>query len=372
MRSEGVREIPVTTQGGAYSVFVGFGLSKELKAVLEKEARKRRIAIITDDRVGSAIAPGFLATLQTISFEAELFTFPHGEKNKTQETATRVQHELLKKGFGRDTLVIALGGGVAGDLGGYVAATYMRGVPYVHVPTTLLAMVDSSIGGKVGVDTPYGKNTVGAFAQPKAVIADLDFLRSLPEREFQSGLLEAVKSFITSDVEALTLAEELDLNNPLGRPDLLLDLVARSIAFKAEVVSRDEREGNERQILNFGHTVGHAFELLSEYSLPHGFAVGYGMLVEMKIAELLGILSATERAAIVDILSRLGILQRDVPQFSTEKILEAMKADKKTRAGVPQFVLLQSRGAVDTSDGEYAHAVEERTVREALQSLAAR
>ena len=345
-----------------YTIIVGTSLEKELVAAVQ-DLGAGRIAIISDETVAKKWGKGVASVLR-----AELLTFPAGEKNKTQETVSALQSELLKKRFGRDTIIVALGGGVVGDVAGYVAATFLRGVPYIQVPTTLLAMVDSSIGGKVGVDTEYGKNTVRAFWQPRAVIADLRFLAGLPLREVKSGLLEAIKGFFTSDKVALVLIDSLDLDDPLSKPTALQEIVVRAMKFKAGVVARDEREENERRVLNFGHTVGHAIELLSGYRVPHGFAVGYGILVETKLAEDLGILSDKDRAIVVEYLARFGIAPAGLKEYDSDAVIEAMMGDKKAKAGTIYCVLLDGIGSVYTAGGQYAHPVESSAVREAYKA----
>ena len=352
----------------SYPVVIGTGLEKELLAAVAKE-RDGRIAVITDSIVKRLWGTQMTRLLKRSGRNVDLISFPAGERNKNQSTVTHLQHELLKRGFGRDTLIIAFGGGVVGDLAGFVAATYLRGVPYIHVPTTLLAMVDSSIGGKVGIDTPYGKNTIGAFWHPKAIISDLRFLKGLPKTQLISGLLEAVKSFFTSDKSSLSLARKLDLNDPLKNANVIQGIVYASVAHKAGVIARDERESNGRKVLNFGHTIGHAIELLSGFKIPHGYAVGYGILAETKISELLGHLSAKDRAAVHDYLAALGIRGNAISRFSIPAILRTTRSDKKTRGGVPHYVLLSSIGSVYKRDGKFAQPVKDSVVRRALRSL---
>ena len=363
------KRLDVRVGNASYPIVVGVDLEKELLSVVQKEPCSR-IAIITDGTVRRLWGTQLVRTLKRAKKSVELFSFPSGERNKNQKTVTAMQHELMKRGFGRDTLISAFGGGVVGDVAGFVAATYVRGVPYIHVPTTLLAMVDSSIGGKVGVDTPYGKNTVGAFWQPKAVISDLRFLKGLPKTQLISGLLEAIKSFFTSDSGSLSLAKMLDLDDPLRTANVLERIVYASVAHKAGVIARDEREENERKVLNFGHTIGHAIEFLSGFTIPHGCAVGYGMLVETKIAELLGHLSAKDRAAVHDYLAAFGIRGNAISRFSIPAILKTTRSDKKTRGGIPHYVLLSSLGSVYKKNGRYAHPVKDAVVSRALRSFA--
>ena len=347
-----------------YPIIIGAGLEKEILSAISQGGENRRLVIITDNKVRRLYGNHLLSILKKIDGKVELISFPRGEKNKTQATVTDIQNALLKKRYGRDSLIIALGGGVVGDVAGYVAATYLRGVPYIQMPTTLLAMVDSSVGGKVGIDTPYGKNTVGAFYQPRAVIADLNFLAKQSRKEIINGLLEAVKTFITSDKQAIRLAQELDLDSPLKTADVLKEIVFHSVRIKATIAGRDEKEMNERRVVNFGHTIGHAIELLSGYRLPHGYAVGYGMLVEAKISQLLNILPSKDCAEIENYLKYFGITSAPLRKFPVEKVIKATKSDKKVRGGLPYYVLLESIGSVYKKDGQFAHPVK---VKKAFQ-----
>ncbi len=352
-----------------YPIIIGTNLEKEILSVLQKEAQNRRIVIITDNRVKKMFGQKLLATVKKSGRPVEMMHFSHGEQNKNQATVTALQHALLKKRYGRDTLIIAVGGGVVGDVVGYVSATYLRGVPYIQMPTTLLAMVDSSVGGKVGINTPFGKNTVGAFYQPKAVIADLNFLAHQSRKEIINGLMEAVKTFFTSDKEALSLAIELNIDSPLKTRGILQEIVFRSVQIKAGIAERDETESNERKVVNFGHTIGHSLELLSGYRLPHGYAVGYGMLVETKIAELLGLLSADECEFVRSYLKTFGIAAKPLRKFAFPKILAATKGDKKVRGGKPYYILLESIGRVHKKGGQFAHAVPDSVVKKAYRIL---
>jgi 3-dehydroquinate synthase len=353
-----------------YPFIVGMNLSDEMVEAVKKEG-ERRVAIISDSTTRTLCGDAVLGVLQKAGLQAELIHFESGEHNKNRETVAALQDALLEKQFGRDSIVIALGGGVVGDVAGFVAATYMRGIPYIQVPTTLLGMVDSSVGGKVGVDTEHGKNLIGAFHQPRAVIADLSFLSSLSKEMMINGLMEAVKEFIAYDKDALEFARQLDLERPLEKPEILQAIVYRSVEIKAHFVEIDEEENNERKILNFGHTIGHALELLSDYHMPHGFAVGYGILVESKIAELLGVLSSEDRNYIQEYLGHLDISADALKDFSANKILDATKSDKKTRGGKAHYVLLNSVGSVYIKDGRYVHSVPDEIVGRAIAELTA-
>jgi len=362
------KKLSVSVRGTTYPIVIGMHLEKQLVQVVEREGR-RRIAIIADTTTRRLFGNRILRLLGKSGRLAELLSIPPGERSKNEKTVSAIQHALLKKRFGRDTVVIALGGGVVGDVAGYVAATYLRGVPYIQVPTTLLAMVDSSVGGKVGVDTKYGKNMIGAFYQPRAVIADLAFVSTLSKEQVVNGLIEAVKKFMTSEKGSLAFVEKLDSAHPLKRPRVLQEIVYRSVRIKARVVMKDEEEKNERRILNFGHTIGHAVEFLSGYRLPHGYAVAYGMLVEARVAELLGILPVSERVAIDRYLARFGIKPSGLKKYPVTKVLRVIRGDKKTRRGIPHYVLLNSIGSVYVKGRQYAHPVPERIIRKAYESL---
>jgi len=359
--------IPVSIRGESYPIVIGTDLEPALLDAIAKVPASR-IAIITDSGVKKHWGKEIQSMAKKSGKPVELFAFPAGEKNKNQKTVTALQHALLKKRYGRDTLILAFGGGVVGDLAGFVAATYLRGVPYIQIPTTTLAMVDSSIGGKVGIDTPYGKNTIGAFYQPKAVIADLRFVETQKADHVVNGLMEAIKTFITSDKESLELIEKLDPKNPAKDMQTLQEIVTRSIQIKAGIVMRDETEKHERMVVNFGHTIGHAVELLSKFKLPHGYCVGLGILAEAKVSELKGILHGVDRLYIEGLLKKFGVTSKPLHKFPIKKILEATRMDKKSRAGVPQYVLLKEIGSVYVEDGKFAHPVVDDIVESAIQS----
>ena len=362
------KRLSVRIRGASYPIVIGMRLEDELVRAVKREG-KRRVAIIADATTRKLFGGRIARALKRAGLSVETLSFPPGERSKNQRTVDRIHDTLLRKLFGRDTLIVALGGGVVGDVAGFVAATYVRGVPYIQVPTTFLAVVDSSVGGKVGVDTKHGKNMIGAFYQPRAVIADLSFMSSLSKAQIVNGLIEAVKKFMTSDKKSLSLVTKLDFTHPLKTPRLLQEIAYRSVRIKARVVMKDEEERNERRVLNFGHTVGHAIEFVSDYTLPHGFAVAYGILVEARISELLGILSAEDCLAVGAYLARFGIESSALKKYPIAKILRAINGDKKTRRGTPHYVLLKAIGSVYTKGGQYAHPVPEQIVRDAYKSL---
>ena len=276
---------------------------------------------------------------------------------------------MLAKGYGRDSAVIALGGGVVGDLAGFVAATFMRGIPVVQVPTSLMAMVDASIGGKTGVDTYLGKNLVGVFHFPAAVVVDPQVLATLPLRQMRAGIAEIVKhGVIANEAYFLEVAGStkklLDKDGPGS--DSMLSVIVQSIEIKADIVSRDEREDGLRKTLNFGHTIGHAVELASGYSLLHGEAVAIGMALEGRLAESIGVARAGTADAITKALQAAG-LPTDLPQrFERDAVLEAMRSDKKARSGKTRFALPLRIGAMAGADTGWTVSVSDDQLREVL------
>jgi len=300
---------------------------------------------------------------------ADLLTIPAGETNKTRDTWARLTDQMLAKGYGRDSAVIALGGGVVGDLAGFVAGTFMRGVPVVQVPTTLMAMVDASIGGKTAVDTPAGKNLVGVFHFPAAVLIDPQVLATLPLREMRAGFAEIVKHGVIANEPYLreVAGSASDLLSDSGPDsDTMLSVIVRSIEIKADIVSRDEREDGLRKSLNFGHTIGHAVELVSDYSLLHGEAVAIGMALEGRLAERIGVAQAGTADAITNALRAAG-LPTDLPQsLDRDAVLEAMRSDKKGRSGKMQFALPRRIGEMAGAETGWTVTVGDDQLREVL------
>jgi 3-dehydroquinate synthase len=297
--------------------------------------------------------------------DVETISFPSGERSKTRERWSQLTDELLRRGFGRDSGIVVLGGGVAGDLAGFVAATYMRGVPYIQVPTTLLAMLDASVGGKTGVDTEHGKNLIGAFHPPAAVVADPRALATLPERDYRAGLAEAVKHGLVADRDYFEWMER-EAPRLLARDAATLEvLVRRSVEIKAEVVSEDEREGGRRAILNAGHTVAHALERVTDYRLPHGEAVSLGLMAETALATGLGLATPEPGARVAALLENLGLPTRLAEPVAIERVLAAMATDKKNRGRGVRFALPRTLGAMGTGP-DWTTEASEPAIRSAL------
>jgi 3-dehydroquinate synthase len=329
-----------------YPVTVAAGAFDQLTDVVRKAAPGHRVAIITDAVVGARYADRASGLLQ--SHNVAVFTIPSGEQHKTRETWAGLTDEMLAKGFGRDSIVVALGGGVVGDIAGFVAATYMRGVPVVQVPTTLLAMVDASVGGKTGVNLREGKNLVGAFHQPRLVAADVVTLRSLPRRQRAAGFAEVVKKAAIWDAELFaTLERDAEALLRLEE-ELLVPVLARAIEIKAEIVSRDEREQGVRMLLNFGHTLAHAIEALKRYrGLLHGEAVAIGMVYAAGRSEALGHAPAGTALRLAALCERFG-LPTQLPAFDRSAYLEALQVDKKRRDSRIHYVVLEGVGSART------------------------
>lgn len=353
----------------SYDCWVGEGLLQAPATIQRISELSRDIVIITDQHVKKLYATQFSRALRQHGCRVLLLSFPAGEKSKNHRTKQRLEEQMLTHHLNRQTLCVALGGGVVGDIAGFIAATYQRGIAYIQVPTTLLAMVDSSVGGKTAIDTPQGKNLIGCFWQPQAVFADTACLKTLSSRQFICGLIEAFKMFFTNDVRSFRYAHK-NLPRLLQRDtEVLQQVIYRAIKIKATVVRADEKEQNYRQVLNFGHTIGHALEHLSHYRLLHGVAVGLGMLVEAKIAELLGRLAKDQYAMIVAVLAELGITARGLRPFAVQKIIDATKIDKKVREGAVYYVLLEELGRVYREKNRYAQPVTDKVVRQALLNL---
>jgi 3-dehydroquinate synthase len=347
---------------GHYPVYIEVGALARLEELVAEHLAGRRTVVVADATVLELLQTG---SLGRPPWSGEALSFPTGEPSKSREEWCRLTDVLLARGFGRDSALVALGGGVAGDLAGFVAATYMRGLPYLQAPTTILAMLDASVGGKTGVDTSAGKNLVGAFHPPVAVVADPRVLRTLPEREFRSGLAEAVKHGLIAGREYFEWMER-EAAALLARDEAALTrLVRGSVEIKAEVVSGDEREAGRRAILNAGHTVAHALEQATGYGLPHGEAVALGLVTECDLAERLELAGTGLRRRVASLLERLGLPIRLPVPVPPEQLLAAMASDKKNRVREIRFALPTSLGGMDEGEG-WTRAAPEAAIREAL------
>jgi 3-dehydroquinate synthase len=328
----------------SYPVYVGSGFLGRLPEIVSGIAPGRRTFLITDATVARLYGRGVHHAMLSRGIDAVLLDFPPGEASKCVDVVHTLQTHLLAAGIQRDDLVVALGGGVVGDVAGFVAATILRGVRVIQVPTTVLAQLDSSVGGKVGIDHPAGKNLIGAFHHPSAVVIDPDVLGSLPEPEFANGLAEGVKIAAALDASLFRWLERNTAGIRARRSPALVTMISRCVGLKAAVVHKDEHESGVRRSLNLGHTIGHALEVSCGYRLPHGAAVSMGIAAESAFAVRLGLLRANDRRQVVALLRSFGLATRLPVIRSRSRFHAALAVDKKNAGARTAFVLLRGIG----------------------------
>jgi len=334
----------------SYPIMVAAGLLGAIGRDLRQRAVAKRYVVIADDRVAALYGKALMESLTGEGINCDLLTFPHGEASKNMATIASLASSLAQLGVDRKDCLIALGGGVTGDITGFVAAIYMRGIPFVQVPTTLLAQVDSSVGGKTGVDIPEGKNLVGAFYQPRAVYIDSRVLTSLPPDELLNGLAEVIKYGVIHDRDFFDfLAANRERILQLDLP-VIEEVIVRCCQIKAAVVAADEKEADLRRILNYGHTLGHAVEAASEFSIAHGMAVAMGMVAANKLAVSKSLFTASEAEQVSQVIAAFG-LPVSIPRDLDHNLMKSfLKTDKKAVAGRPFFVLPTRIGQVTITD----------------------
>ncbi|BCL60993.1 3-dehydroquinate synthase [Desulfomarina profundi] len=345
-----MNELVVGLDERSYPIYFQRNILEIIGIDLQKRNFGKKLAVISDEKVASLYGARLMESLNNAGLQAVLLTFPEGENNKTLETIGTLASAMAREGFDRHDAVIAFGGGVSGDIAGFLASAYMRGIPFVQIPTTLLAQVDSSVGGKTGVDIPEGKNLLGAFYQPRAVYIDIGFLKTLPEDELLGGMAEVIKYGVIRDREFFGFLERnrqalLQLDT-----ELLTETVFRCCKIKAEVVAEDEREGDIRRILNYGHTIGHAVESASDFRLIHGLAVSVGMAAAAEISHGMGQLAGEERDRVIKILTDYNMPTRVPVNLDRKRIRKYLLTDKKVVDGSVFFVLPQSIGEVFITD----------------------
>ncbi len=328
----------------SYDVHIGSGLLADIPDLLVDSWPSRRFFIVSDDNVSVLYARELQATLTRSGAETLLFEFHAGERSKSLAVVNSLLTAFLENGVSRDCLVVAVGGGVVGDITGFVAATVLRGVRYVQVPTTLLAQVDSSVGGKVGIDHPLGKNLIGSFYQPAAVFIDPEFLKTLPPEEFTNGLAELVKVAAALDEKLFTDIERKANLISRTKSFILADFIAEAIGLKASVVEHDEYDTGIRKVLNLGHTIGHAIETATDYRVRHGHAVAIGLVTESRIAMNMGILQQQEFERLEKLLKVLGLPVRMPRMSDMGRFYDAMALDKKADGKTAKFVLMKGIG----------------------------
>jgi 3-dehydroquinate synthase len=327
-----------------YPALIGSGLLDQIGECTRKYLPEKTCVIISDSNVAALFGDRVKQRLTSSGFQPMLITIPAGEQSKTLEQAGGICDQMIAAGLDRQSFVIGLGGGVIGDISGFVAAIFLRGIPHVQIPTTLLAMVDSSIGGKTAVNTRNGKNLIGAVHHPSLVIDDVDVLKTLPHREFNQGFAEIIKHAIIADAEMFTMLKDVDLEN-------LAPLIRRNIELKSKIVAKDERDRTgERALLNFGHTVGHAIERAGDYrKFLHGEAISLGMVAACDVSVKKAGLPRDQRDAIVDLLRQFDLATHLPPDFPREKIFDAVPYDKKFESGKIRFVITSGIGSAHLS-----------------------
>ena len=348
----------------SYEICIGYDILDRISLMIAKNQPASRYIIITDSNVSALYGTVLLNKLKDMELKADLIEFPAGERSKNITTALGVIEKMLKIGADRHSILIALGGGVVGDMTGFIASLYMRSLPYIQIPTTLMAQVDSSIGGKTAVDLPEGKNLLGTFYQPRNVFIDLKFLETLSDSEFNNGLVEVIKYGIIEDAGFFHFLE-MHMDQIRKRHNNVLEkIVEVSCKIKKGIVEIDEKEKGLRRILNFGHTIGHAIEAASRYMVSHGEAVALGMVAAVRISERLYDLPAEDRTRVERLLGAAG-LSGYIPQtIALEEILSRLKMDKKKDGHTIHFVLLKKIGMPFVNGG-----VPEEVLRDVMEEL---
>ena len=345
-----MREIHVGLGNRAYPIMIRSGLLVDIGKDLAGRKIANRFVVIADQQVAELYSVQVMASLTNAGLKATLISFPRGEASKNLNTIADLASKLARLGLDRKDGLIALGGGVTGDITGFLAAIYMRGIPFIQIPTTLLAQVDSSVGGKTGVDIPEGKNLIGCFYQPKAVYIDTNVLQTLPKQELLNGLAEVIKYGVIYDQDFFRFIEEkkeailqLDL-------EIMGQVIERCCAIKAEVVAADEKEADLRRILNFGHTIGHAVEAASNFAIAHGKAVAMGMVAAAKLAVQKNMFTADEAQRLSKLISSYSLPIEIPANLNRDEIKSYLKTDKKAVGGRPFFVLPAGIGKVVITD----------------------
>jgi 3-dehydroquinate synthase len=346
----------------SYDIRVGRQLLQQTGKWVTEITHPSRVVIITHPSINRLYGEELASSFSETGVPLHVIEVPEGEKTKSLQQAEKIFDRLLEWKCDRHTVLVALGGGVIGDLTGFIAATYVRGVPFIQIPTTVLSQVDSSVGGKTAVNHPRGKNMIGAFYQPRLVVADLETLETLPEKEFKAGLAEIVKYGVIEDADLFHFLEQ-EAQKILSYDDTALaHIVSTSCAIKARVVEKDERESHYRMVLNFGHTIGHAIESLTGYSsYIHGEAVAIGMVYAARLSQIMGYCSKDVPLRITNLLKKFG-LPTELPDLKAEDIIQTIYLDKKTAHKKIRFILVKDIGSIEIVDD-----VAESLIAEALR-----
>jgi len=343
--------LDVKAREGSYPVYIGPGARRSFPSILSRLGVGSRVHVVTDRAVARLHGRDLTRRLTSAGHETSTTVLPPGEKSKCVRELARVWRDCIQAGCDRRSVIVALGGGVVGDLAGFAAASLLRGLPFVQVPTTLLAMADASVGGKTGINLPEGKNLVGAFHAPLAVVMDTEYLKTLPQRELRAGWAEVVKTAAILDRRFWSFVERDALRMSRGHPPTVARAIEWSARLKASVVEKDEMESGLRMVLNFGHTLAHAIEAVGRYgTLLHGEAVAIGMIFAARLGERLGRTPAGTAARLEEVLRVLG-LPRRLPKLPPSRLLQAMARDKKRGPRGLRWVLLKRLGTAEVVDG---------------------
>ncbi len=355
-----MRTLNVNLEDRSYPIYIGSDVSLDNK-LYSKHIKTKKIGLITNEQIADLYLSEITQTLN--AFDLKTLILPEGETEKNLETVGKAVEFLSDNRIDRDSSIIAFGGGVIGDITGFVASSYMKGIKFLQIPTTLLAQVDSSVGGKTGVNISAGKNLIGAFYQPSAVIADIRYLNTLEPNRFSEGLAEVIKYGLIRDEDFFAwLGNNTDRILAL-EPEVMAHLIERCCQIKAEIVSEDEREGSVRAILNYGHTFGHAIESLTDYSVyTHGEAVSIGMVMAASMSERMGMLSQEDKKDITSLLESVNLPTKK-PDLNSNDFLESMKRDKKVQDGEIRLILLESIGKAIISNN-YPNEILMKTISE--------
>jgi 3-dehydroquinate synthase len=366
--------VHVNVKPQQYTLYIGYNILDTVIQMITQHMYGNRYAVITDSTVRKLYGGDFVYRMKEQGLEVLLLDFPAGELYKTRETKQMLDDRLLSFRFGRDSAVIALGGGVVGDVAGFVAATFMRGIPYIQVPTTIVAQADSSIGGKTAVDSPQGKNLIGAFHHPRSVFIDTKTLATLDNRNYKSGFAEVIKHGLIRDKTLFTYYEQ-NLEYILDRdhekhPQTVTELMKRNCKIKNDIVREDEKEQNIRKILNYGHTIGHAIEHLSGYRFLHGEAVAAGIVAEAFFSWKLGYSTREDYEQQYNIIKKTGLRCKIPNDITNNEIIHTMNIDKKARGQKPEFVFLKQIGETCVFNGGKTTApVEEKSLLSLLEEF---
>jgi 3-dehydroquinate synthase len=345
-----MKKLSIDLADRSYDILIGRNFLSRLGDHLSHLKTARRALVVTNPVINKLYGKILSEGLQSAGLNVECVEIPEGETHKTLQDAQTVYDHLIENQYDRNTLLVALGGGVIGDLTGFIAATFLRGVPYIQIPTTLLSQVDSSVGGKTAVNHPQGKNLIGAFYQPRLVAIDLDTLDSLPPDEFRAGMAEIIKYGVIEDPKLFDFLEKNSKKILDQDTECLETIIETSCAIKAKVVERDERESSYRMVLNFGHTIGHAIEALTEYSqFKHGEALAIGMIYAAKLSCQLGRCSETVVQKIEALVKQYGLPSR-LPEFPVDEYIETLYRDKKAHDKNIRFILVKDIGTVEIVD----------------------